>query len=381
MIVDDDPSSSLLVEKYLDSGGFITFSFDNPALALEEFKNSRFDMVITDIQMKSFNGFELLEHLRQVNADIPVVMMTDSEDTQLAIRAIRAGANDYLLKPISKTLLLNTIERLLQHARLQNTNRQYMQKLREREQYLNRQLRLARKIHRAIIPNQLPSSDKVTFSLCYEPCDEIGGDFIHVRRPGNQDLIGVLLADISGHGIPAALLAAMLKNIVAEIDAVSPGMHEFMIEFDNRVSKNFPFGQFIAASYLEFDLKNNQLNYIQANIEPFFIVHTNGEVDEILSGKGLIGLSHLHKNDPRFPVFSTSLKKGDLVLAHSDGLTEAWNKSGKSILGAKELKKWLPKLAGMSAVDALNSVHGELINFAGASDFEDDLTILVAEIK
>ncbi|MBX6364360.1 MAG: response regulator, partial [Gemmatimonadetes bacterium] len=100
LIVDDEAIVRSAFERYLSASDYVTASVESAESALARIADFRPDVVLTDIRMPGMDGLELTEILRQREPDIDVIVVTGAEDMQLAIRAIRAGAYDYLVKPV-----------------------------------------------------------------------------------------------------------------------------------------------------------------------------------------------------------------------------------------------------------------------------------------
>ncbi|MCF6150130.1 MAG: response regulator [Candidatus Kuenenia sp.] len=125
LIVDDETailnSLSLLLEKY---GYDITVSCD-PENAFQKIASNNYDVILTDINMPEMSGIELLDNIRTVNTDIPVILMTAYCELDYAISAIKKGAFDYILKPFKPEILLNSLEKALEFNRLRQIEKNY----------------------------------------------------------------------------------------------------------------------------------------------------------------------------------------------------------------------------------------------------------------
>ena len=97
--------------------------------ALEMLEHNAFDLVLTDIVMQDGNGIALLECIHAQQPNLPVVMVTASQDIGVAINSMRGGAYDYLLKPFEQEHLVGTVQRALDHRQALQENRNYQQSL------------------------------------------------------------------------------------------------------------------------------------------------------------------------------------------------------------------------------------------------------------
>ncbi len=119
MIVDDERSMCELLEADLRLRDFLTSSFTSGADALPAFSRDDFDVVLTDVTMPGLSGIDLCSRLVAARPDVPVVVMTAFGSLETAIAAIRAGAYDFVTKPIEMELLAVILRRAVERRRLQ----------------------------------------------------------------------------------------------------------------------------------------------------------------------------------------------------------------------------------------------------------------------
>jgi DNA-binding NtrC family response regulator len=125
-VVDDEEGPRRVVERALVREGYSVRSFFSAEAALEALRqqDDAVEVVLTDLNMPSVNGLELLAHIRENWPEIPVVLLTGASDVSLAVEAMRGGAYDYLQKPIDpQQTLLPRVRRAVEHHRLVARNR------------------------------------------------------------------------------------------------------------------------------------------------------------------------------------------------------------------------------------------------------------------
>ncbi len=118
LVVDDDAVSLGVLDDLLTMNGFRVMMAEEGRQAMEIFSASRPDLVITDIRMPNMDGLEVLREVRKLDDIVPVVLVTGHGDLENALRALRRGAYDFLLKPINPEILINTVQKGLDHYRL-----------------------------------------------------------------------------------------------------------------------------------------------------------------------------------------------------------------------------------------------------------------------
>jgi two-component system response regulator HydG len=134
LVVDDEASARSALEIFLKSQGYDVETADNGISALAIWADHPPDIVVTDIDMPQMNGIELLQKLRERDAGLPVVVVTSMTEVDVAVRAMRAGAEDYLTKPLDLDALEVTIERVLEHRNVRAEAENLRRQIRDREQ-------------------------------------------------------------------------------------------------------------------------------------------------------------------------------------------------------------------------------------------------------
>jgi two-component system nitrogen regulation response regulator NtrX len=133
LIVDDEASTLATLARAFRLAGHEATVCDNANRALELAKSDHFDLIFSDVFMPVKDGLSFLEELRASGVTAPVVMMSGQAHIEMAVRATKLGALDFLEKPISSDKLLLTVENALKLQRLESENRQLRQRLGKHE--------------------------------------------------------------------------------------------------------------------------------------------------------------------------------------------------------------------------------------------------------
>ena len=133
LIVDDEANTLASLSRAFRLAGHEATVCDNAGKALELAKAEDFDLILSDVVMPGKDGLSLLEELKRQGVTAPVVMMSGQAHIEMAVRATRLGALDFLEKPISTDKLLLTVENALKLQRLESENRQLKQRLGKHE--------------------------------------------------------------------------------------------------------------------------------------------------------------------------------------------------------------------------------------------------------
>jgi DNA-binding NtrC family response regulator len=132
-VVDDEANTLASLSRAFRLAGHDAVVCDNAMKALELAKSETFDLILSDVVMLGKDGLWLLESLKNEGVATPVVMMSGQAHIEMAVRATRLGALDFLEKPIATEKLLLTLDNALRLQRLENENRQLKQQLGKHE--------------------------------------------------------------------------------------------------------------------------------------------------------------------------------------------------------------------------------------------------------
>lgn len=249
--------------------------------------------------------------------------------------------------------------------------------IRNEEQLLavRNELEIARQIQSSILPQELPRVAGAEVAVCYAPMKAIGGDFYEFL-PVDAKRLGILIADVSGHGVPAALMASMVKIAVfAQMENASRPAQ--LLAGLNKVLCGNLRGQYVTAVYLFLDAENKKLACAGAGHPPPLLWQQAERTSRFLGENGLMmGFF------PEAEYLTTELawNPGDRCLLYTDGVTEAENSSEVSF-GAARLKELMdsadestPRHLSEQVLETVASWRGR-----GRGDPQDDVTIIAVE--
>ena len=241
-----------------------------------------------------------------------------------------------------------------------------------REQDLSKiqeELEVARRIQTSILPAEFPASPHFRVCARYLPMTSVAGDFYDYVVAG-PDQAGLLIADVSGHGVPAALIASMVKLAAASQRTHVSDPATFLSQMNSTLFGNTQ-NQFVTAAYVHLDSESKELRYSAAGHPPMLLLR-QGQISQV-EQNGLI----LAAFD--FATYSTAtsrLENGDRLLLYTDGLIESANAAGDAF-GIEGLSEVFKTTACSSASDAADSIVAKVR--AWAKSQEDDLTVLVCD--
>ncbi|MEK7657514.1 MAG: sigma-54 dependent transcriptional regulator, partial [Elusimicrobiota bacterium] len=133
LVVDDDADLRAALVRYLEAKGHSTLQAPDAGSALKAVENEPVELVLLDLSLPDAGGLEVLESLRRLEPDLPVLILTGNADIAVAVRAMRLGANDYLVKPFGNEDLALRVQRALREARLETEVARLREHLTRRE--------------------------------------------------------------------------------------------------------------------------------------------------------------------------------------------------------------------------------------------------------
>src|ERR1017187_823093 len=211
LVVDDAPANLQVLTGMLKDRGYKTRPVPSGKLSLQAAKAHRPDLILLDINMPEMNGYEVCEHLKadEQLKGIPVIFISALTEQLDKVKAFAIGGVDYLTKPFQMEELHARVETHLKLRRLQIELEEYSQHLELARERIQLDLELARGVQRGFLPLRLPEVPGYEFFAHYEPAYEVGGDYYDfILLPRRR--VAVLLGDVAGKGVVAALLMAKL---------------------------------------------------------------------------------------------------------------------------------------------------------------------------
>ncbi|MBF0530141.1 MAG: response regulator, partial [Deltaproteobacteria bacterium] len=226
LIVDDDPVILEIIEVFLQEEGYAVISAAGGAQALGLINEVDFDLIITDLSMPEINGFKVMAAAGVIQAETPVITFTGQGTLDNAIQAIKLGAYDFVTKPIKNlSVFLVTIRRALEKKRLLKKQRAYVEQIERQNRALLQDLSAARYIQACMIDHDFGLARRhLDIVTRYLPAETVGGDFYDVFFLPPH-FIAFYVADVSGHGVTAAMVTAFAKQALIKITekAAEPG--------------------------------------------------------------------------------------------------------------------------------------------------------------
>ncbi len=240
---------------------------------------------------------------------------------------------------------------------------------------IENELAVARRIQTSILPTTTPDLPRVRVAAVYEPMTAVAGD-LYEFLPVDQHRSGFLVADVSGHGVPAALIASMVKVAVRSVAAWAADPSELLLRLRATLQDHLR-GQYVTVAYLWLDTEAGTARYSAAGHPPLVLWRgAEGQMVRIESNGILFGI----EVDETYPTCEIAVAPGDRLLLYSDGLTEPENAAGEPF-GDSRLGQVLGELRSRPAEELCQELLAAVHAWPPSSvPQQDDITLLVIDV-
>ena len=368
LVVDDAPANIHVVNEILRDNYKIRIA-TNGAKGLElAGATPGPDLILLDVIMPGMDGYEVCTRLKASpeTRDIPVIFLTAQTETSDETRGFDVGAVDYIHKPFSPAVVAARVQT---HLALRETRGQLERQL----ETIRHELETARDIQLSILPQELPELAGLDIAASYIPMTSVAGDFYDFAVIDDHT-VGILVADVSGHGMPAALIASMLKIAFAAQSAHAGDPVQVLSGLNQALYGKFQV-HYVTAAYVVIDTVKQTLTYAGAGHPPLLLRDAaSGNVRQVLENGLFLGY---------FPsVAYTSIEvtfcRGDCLLLYTDGIPEMSNAAGEQF-GEARLEQYLKENAAPPAAAFAAGLLKYLSEWSGHSsgrEPDDDVTLL-----
>jgi sigma-B regulation protein RsbU (phosphoserine phosphatase) len=417
LIADDNKDMVFLLKKGVGQEDYDFVEASDGEETLKKIAEEKPDLILLDVKMPKKSGLDVIRELRNnfEFRDVPVIVLTVVDNPEEKVKALELGASDFLVKPPSSAELKARVNTHLQLHRISTIFKRYSEHLEtlvsrksrelkdfadrleemvdERVGFVKRQneeimmgLKAAQKIQRSFLPVSFPKVSGLAYRTVYRARDLVGGDVYNVFRI-DEDTVGILIADVSGHGIPSAMITVFMKQeVLYHSKALHPGGGYSVTspaELLKKVNRSFvennigEGGYFVTAVYCTYSLSRRELKMALAGHHALPILQKANGDTEILWLEGFpIGW---FEDVDDYAERVLRLDKGDTLLFYTDGLFELCGEGGAGLT----LKDLVPSITAMFKDGEMDrEVRSILARRSGANDkLQDDLTLLLMEVN
>lgn len=392
LVVDDKEANILLLEGMLRLAGYTSVdSTTDPNQVCDLYRQTRYSLILLDLQMPGMDGFQVMECLQEVEQDgyLPVLVITAQPDHKL--RALKAGAKDFVSKPFDMAELQARVHNILEVRLLHLESKRHTQALEqtvrelettrealrlktlEEQRKSDEELALAQQTQESLLPRCLPRFENFHIHAFNSPTRYVGGDFYDFLPLGSGGWMGVL-ADVSGKGMSAALLSSMLLGALSmEFRSGTPSREALARVNRLLCEKSLDF-QFVTLFLFLLD-PNGAGHFIGAGHNPAYLCRAStGRTERLVSDSFFLGMFDSASYEP----CPLQLDKGDILVVYSDGLTDAENRQAE-MFGEERLLEIVRQEAPAGSDALQRKLLQAIEEFTQGVPQTDDITFLVVE--
>ena len=380
--VDDEMDLELLLTQYfrrkIRKGEYEFYFAHNGLEALTMLlKHKDIDIILSDINMPEMDGLTLLTKVNEMqNPALKCIMVSAYGDMGNIRQAMNNGAFDFATKPIDLDDLSITIEKAVEqidyikHSQAEHTQLES----------LKTDLAVAAEIQQAILPRIFPpfpeNELQLDLAATMTPAREVGGDFYDFFRI-DDDHIGLVIADVSGKGIPAAIFMAVSRTLVRTIalQGYEPGT--CLTKSNELLAQESIDSMFVTVFYAIYDIRTGEITYCNGGHNSPYILKANGQVEMLpLSTNCMVGAI----DDWQYKSEKTRIGVGDTLLMYTDGVNEATD-SDFNEYGEERMERLLSQHRGDECRTLIEALMTDVKAFAGDAPQSDDITIMALKRK
>ncbi|GBD91170.1 phosphoserine phosphatase RsbU [bacterium BMS3Abin04] len=373
LVVDDEPDLEFLIlqkfRKQISSGKYEFHFAGDGKKALDKIKeNDSINLILTDINMPVMDGLTLLSKINELgNRLLRSVIVSAYGDMENIRIAMNRGAYDFITKPINLSDLEITIEKSLREIEL------YQQAISSRERLIafQQELDIARKIQTSILPKTFPERKEFEIYAEMITAKKVGGDLYDFFFL-DKNRLAVIIGDVSGKGIAAAMLMTVCKTLLKATAYKGISTDDILLEVNNILVEDSPVNMFVTVFFGVLDIRNGAFEYSNGGHNPPYLISSDGKINQLENIGGLL-LGAM--KDMKYESNLIMLKPGESLFFYTDGITEAFNDKSEEF-DENRLENSLSNINSASAKNLTQKVLSDVKEFSNGVEQSDDITCL-----
>lgn len=375
LLVDDYAVNLELLEAFLERSGIPMniYKANTGREAFQYVEQLNLDMILLDVMLPDVSGYEICQSLKGCKQyqNIPIIMITALNDKNSMLKGLRAGADEFLTKPVDSHELILRVKNLLKMKNIAND-------LDNRYSQLHKELVIARELQKSFLPKQVPQYEALEIEVLYKASSFISGDFYDFFELDAQHL-GVLICDVKGHGVASAMITATIKfhmhdlrSYLYEPEQLLGRLNERMEHFFSTTANDY----FVTAFYGIIDLRNHSVCYSNAgHCTP--VLCRKEEMISLDNEEGLpLGILPCMSYDRKI----INIQTGDELFLYTDGIFEMElnHKPGKTCTSLSDVFEGDEDPVG---IDKIHELQKEIRTYSERYQITDDINYIAIRVN
>ena len=358
LLIEDSQADADLIKAHLSSQAkpvFVLHHEATCAAGIARLREAIVDIVVLDLSLPDSNGLATFLAVREAGNGVPIVILSGLADEEVALEAVRLGAQDFFAK---NEAIAPSLGRLLQYS-LERFHRQKVE----------REIETAAFVQQRLYPKPLPALKGFEVAGRCDPANQVGGDYFDYFLVDENNLM-LVIGDASGHGFGPSLVMAQtraaLRTMAMTTDDIGVIIHEA-----NDLLHHDELGSFVSLFMARIEIEGRLCHYVSAG-QPAELVRADGRSETLASPQPPLGI----REGARFDVRKTALSPGDTLLLYTDGLSErSWDV--RELFGVSRLCDVVAASKDLPAGQIIDRLFDAANEFANGRPAVDDMTAIV----
>ncbi len=369
LLVEDDPDDVWVMRNLLGDrwdGPFELSHVELLSAGLERVRDTAFDVVLLDLSLPDSQGLETFFTMHAHAADVPIVVLSGYDDESTAVKAVQAGAQDYLVKgQVDDNLLVRSIRYAIERTRLHLAEAA----LRDASE----EFRAAKEIQQRLFPSEPPRLPGFDIAGALYPAKATAGDYFdYIPMLGN--CLGVVVGDVSSHGMGPALLMSETRACLRTLAVGLSDVGEILTRTNQMLSADTQDFHFVTLALARLDPARSEMIYGSAG-QRSYLLHGDRSVTVLDSTSLPLGVD-AETCVPTAPPLL--LRSGDILVLLTDGAVEAESATHQRF-GVGRILEVIQVFREQPAAQIIAAVRRELDAFCGNQPIQDDVTIVIVK--
>jgi phosphoserine phosphatase RsbU/P len=370
LLVEDDPDDVWIMRNLLGDrwdGPFDLVQVDLLSAGVERVTDDHFDVILLDLALPDSRGLETFLTMHAHAAEVPIVVLSGYDDETTAVKAVQAGAQDYLVKGQVDD---NVLVRSIRYAIERNRRHQAEDALRSTSE----EFRAAHEIQQRLYPTGPPKLAGFDIAGSVYAATATAGDYFdYIPMPGGD--LGVVVGDVSSHGMGPALLMSETRACLRTLAQVHDDVGTILTRANRLLAADTGDFHFVTLALAKLQPCGRELVYASAG-QRGYLLRDDGKVVVLDSTSLPLGVD-AETIVPTAPPLT--LTPGDIVTFFTDGVFEA-ESPGRVRFGVGRALEVIRSERSQPAQAIVDTLYREITGFCRRQFQRDDITAVVVKV-